>query len=58
MHHNKSAKRWRSVCDAESAKGMQQFVLSQCVFDGSQRFSFVLQVLLQLPEGVVPLFSI
>lgn len=33
-------------------------MLSQCVFDGSQRFSFVLQVLLQLPKGVVPLLSV
>lgn len=44
--------------DAESAKGKRQFVLSQCVFDGSQRFSLVLQCLLQLPEGAVSLLGI
>lgn len=31
---------------------------SQCVFDGRQRLTFVLQVLLQLSEQMVPLLSI
>lgn len=47
---------------AESAKvisSLCSFSLpSQCVFDGGQRFTFVLQVLLQLSERMVPLLSI
>lgn len=47
---------WCRKCERNVAS--VQFVLSQCVFDGSQRFSFVLQFLLQLPERAVPLLSI
>lgn len=47
---------------AESAKVISSLcsfgLLSQCVFDGGQRFTFVLQVLLQLSEHMVPLLSI